>query len=364
MNRFRAVLRLWLAGAALAAIRLVATGAVLELRPAAKNWGLVLHSSTVVQSLTDVAQGERSLATTYYQAEGWWQPSGWFGIQTELEGGQVIGRDQAENLGINLGSQWKLNEMQEDPDLYVPIFFLMGRTPDGALAWRLGKISPENSFDDNRGAHAKRTKFLSQPLYKDTAIAAPNKGLGGYLRWTASPRAELAFCVSDANARNTLSSLTTLRGEWFRSAELTFRPLTKTEDATVRVLAWATERGGGRDDGWSVSADWEIAPTWVIFTRAGDGSERFARSRQFISSGVAWEAPFGRTQDFFGLGLARAKAVLGNTRTETLVEAIYRWQINRNFALSPDLQYIRQPARSTVGSAWLFGLRWSMSYVR
>lgn len=364
MSRRPAARLLGLAGAVLALAWPQAAPAKSGGEAPGKNWELVLHSSTVGQSLRDAAQDQRSLATTYYQAEGRWQPSRWFGLQTELEGGQVLGQKHTENLGTNLGSQWKLNEMQEDPELFVPIFFVTGSTPEGELTWRLGKIAPENSFDDNRAAHGKRTKFLSQPLYKDTAIGAPHKGLGGFVRWTASPHVELALCASDANARNTLNGLTTLRGEWFNSAELTLRPRAQPAQATVRLLAWTTERGGISDDGWSVSADWEIAPTWVVFARAGDGSEQFARSRQFISSGVAWEAPFGRAQDYFGLGFARAKAVRSGVRSETLVEAVYRWQINRTFALSPDLQYIRQPARSTIGSAWLFGLRWAMTYVR
>jgi hypothetical protein len=61
-----------------------------ETAPAAKTWWLRLHSSTVAQSLTDAAEEPRSLVTTYYQAEWGWQPSSWFGFQTELEGGHVV----------------------------------------------------------------------------------------------------------------------------------------------------------------------------------------------------------------------------------------------------------------------------------
>ena len=313
--------------------------------PATKIWWLRLHSSTVAQTLTDAAQEPRSLVTTYYQAEWGWQPSTWFGFQSELEGGQVVGERKAEHLGVNLGSQWRLNEMQEDPDLFMPVFFFTGSTPERELNWRLGKISPETSFDDNRVARSKRTKFIALPFYRNPAVAAASKGLGGYLHWIVSSQAELALCASDANARSTLSGFTTWHGEWFRSAELTLHPLADPARASVRLLTWATERGGVHDGGWALNTDWEIAPQWVTFARAGDGSEQFARSREFLSGGFGWEAPFGRPRDFLGLGLARAKAVSGGLHLETLGEVVYRWQINRLVALSPDVQYIRHPAR-------------------
>lgn len=332
--------------------------------PAAKTWWLRLHSSTVAQSLTDAAQEPRSLVTTYYQAEWGWQPSPWFGFQTELEGGQVVGQRKTEHLGLNLGSQWRLNEMQEDPDLFVPVFYFTGSTPGRELNWRLGKISPETCFDENRVARAKRTKFIAMPFYRNPAVAAASKGLGGYLHWTLSPQAELAVCASDANARSTLDGFTTWRGEWFRSAELTVHPRADPAQAAVRLLAWATERGGEHDGGWAVNTDWEIAPQWVAFARVGSGSELFAHSREFLSGGLAWEAPFGRSQDFLGLGLAQAEAVGDDLHRETLVEAIYRWQINRLVALSPDVQYIRHPARSNVADAWAFGVRWTIAWAR
>lgn len=345
-----------------AALALASTG--LPAAVPASPWRLDLHSSTVAQALTDSVREQRSLVTTYYQMELRWQPSTWFGIQSELEGGQVVGHNQSENLGENLASHWKLNEMQEDPDLFMPILYISGRTPDGRFSWRLGKISPESCFDDNRAARAKRTKFMAQPFFRNSAVASASKGLGGFLRWTMSPRAELALCASDANARSTLSGFTTWQGEWYRSAELTVRPLSKPSQAAIRVVTWGTDRGGVPDGGWGVSADLEVAPAWVVFARVGDGSEQFARSRDFVSGGIAWEAPFGRRQDFAGIGVAQARAVRGGFQTETLCEAVYRWQINRCVAVSPDVQYIHHPARDNGGSAWAFGVRWTMAYGR
>ena len=39
-------------------------------------------------------------------------------------------------------------------------------------------------------------------------------------------------------------------------------------------------------------------------------------------------------------------------------EVFYRWNITREFALSPDLQYLRNPALNpSQTSVWVFGLR-------
>jgi hypothetical protein len=62
----------------------------------------------------------------------------------------------------------------------VTVFFFTGSTPGRELNWRLGKISPETSFDHNRVARSKRTKFIALPFYRNPAVAAASKGLGGY----------------------------------------------------------------------------------------------------------------------------------------------------------------------------------------
>jgi hypothetical protein len=325
-------------------------------------WSLDFHSSTVAQSLSRSAGGANDLLTTYYQAKGRWDWLAWLGLQWEFEGGQVIGHPQDTHLGVNLGTQWRTNEMQEDSRGYVPVLALVGTTPTQCVSWKLGKISPEGCLDDNRIAHAKRTRFLSFPLCRNAAVPFAAKGLGGTVTWNADPHASVTVLASDANARETLSGFTTWRGDWFTAAEVTLRPLARPDAVALRLLGWSTTRLGRRDTGCGISADFEITPRLVAFVRLGTGSRYFARSHQLLSLGLGWDAPFGHRGDFLGVGVAQGNSVTPGTRTEILAEVVYRWQVSRFLALSPDLQYVHHPALSTLSSSLVTGLRCAVSF--
>jgi carbohydrate-selective porin OprB len=274
-----------------------------------------------------------------------------------LEGGKASG----PGLGSQIGSQWDLNEVQESSPLYVAVLQVMGSTNDGRFSWQLGKISPKGAFDDNRAARSKLTKFMSEPLVRNSAVAFANKGFGGTLNWNPAPDWRFTLCASDANARSTEAGFTSWHSGWFRGAEVSVR---SRAGATVRVLGWGTERGGVHDGGWGVSSDWEVAPGWVVFARAGGGAEHLAHSRSLVSGGLAWEDPFGRRGDFLALGLAHGRAQSAGARAELLGELVYRWQVNRWLALSSDLQHVRQLGGAHPVGAWVFGLRCAITVVR
>lgn len=153
---------------------------------------VTLFSGTVAHPLSRVAAGPSTLVTTYYQIEGAWPFTSQFALKFEVEGGQVIGNNHAESLSLSLGSAYRLNDLQEDPELFVPNLFLSGRVAGGAIRWKAGRLGLQSLFDDNRVARAKRTKFLSLPFTRNAAIAFPGKGLGAELGWAVSADAELA----------------------------------------------------------------------------------------------------------------------------------------------------------------------------
>lgn len=241
--------------------------------------GLELNSTTVVQVPVGLGIQSEADVTTYYKAEGVWPAAVRVDWRIEIEGGLA----DTGGLGPNLGSQWSLNELQEESRIFVALLEIMGSSADGRWHWELGKISPKGSFDDNRAARAKLTKFISEPLVKNSAVAFAKKGFGGVLKWDLSPALRLSACLSDANARSTEAGFTTWRGEWFRGIELTLRP---RPEAAIRLLAWGTERGGVRDGGWGLSADWELAPRWVVFARAGGGGGLFCEQPQTDRRGI------------------------------------------------------------------------------
>jgi carbohydrate-selective porin OprB len=316
-------------------------------------WTLHLNSTTVAQIVGGAARETGSLLITYYRAEGEWAGSR-MGLKFEVEGGQATG----SGLGARIGSQWNLNEVEEESPFCIAVLQAQGDAAHGRIHWQLGKISPKGSFDDNRAARSKLTKFIAEPLVRNSAVAFGGKGLGGVAKWDVSPGLQIAVCGSDANARSTEVGFSSWRGEWFRGAEVTFRP---RSGAAIRLLAWGTERGGVHDGGWGLSGDWEFAEHWIGFIRAGGGSEWFAHSRQLISGGLAWTAPFGRAGDFLAIGFARGDPLHVGSRTELLGELVYRLRVNQWLEVSPDVQHVRHPANAPVSGAWVFGMRCAIS---
>lgn len=320
-----------------------------------------MNSVTVSQMMTQAPNGPDALTTTYYNAKGWWQAAPAMSLRLEVEGGRDIGHPGTVSLGSSLGSQWSLNEVQEESDLFVAVLHAEGADSGGRFRWQLGKISPKGAFDDNRAARAKLTKFIAEPLVKNSAVPFAAKGLGGVAQWAWTQSLLVTLCASDANASSTQAGFSTWRGEWFRGAEVTVRP---QPGATCRLLVWGTERAGMHDDGWGASADWEVVSDWVVFARAGGGSEQFAHTRRLVSAGLAWEKPFNRPGDFLAVGFARGEALRDGGGVELLTELVYRWQVNRWVALSPDIQHIRQPAHARASGAWVFGLRCALTLVK
>ena len=87
--------------------------------------------------------------------------------------------------------------------------------------------------------------------------------------------------------------------------------------------------GGHIYDGNAVSSgvEWKVLPD------------------QFLSLGMGWAQPSAST---YGRGVD----------DEYVFEASYKIQLVPNFSLTPDLQYIRNPAKNTnENSVWVGGLR-------
>lgn len=325
------------------------------------TWTLQGNSVTVFQSAQprDGANA-RDLLTTYHNLKSGRALGPLWSWQAEVEGGLTADEDGGAGFEDFMQSQWSTNELHEGDALFVAVCFLAGRSPDGTLEWQLGKISPKNAMDQNRAARAKISKFIAEPFVKTPAVSFGRKGLGASARWTPDRRWQLAVCASDANAKSTQAGFSTLRGEWYRAAELTVRFFSGR--AALRTLAWGTERRGVHDNGWGVSADWELAPDWVAFARLGDGSKHFATTHDFQSAGLAWEAPFGRRRDHSGVAVARGSRVATNAPSEWRAEFVYRLQLSAHLAVSPDVQYLASAGRGSTPGAWTFGVRCAFSF--
>jgi len=132
----------------------------------------------------------------------------------------------------------------------------------------------------------------------------------------------------------------------------------------THVTLWhadAREKAGvNSGSGVSFSYSHSIDEKWMPFLRGGYAHEggtllhkslstglayHWGRNNSLVGLGVNWGQP---NSDTFGLGL----------KDQTSVELFSRLQVMQNFQLTPDIQYIRNPALNTKADhSWVIGLR-------
>ena len=122
--------------------------------------------------------------------------------------------------------------------------------------------------------------------------------------------------------------------------------------------------------GWSVNAVQNLGDTWALFGRANRAYDFVSPIRASYALGVAMNNPLGRSPtDQIGLavGLSDVGVIpnppTGRLRNEQVIETYWNWTIAKALLLTPDVQYIRNPALApSRDSAWVFSLRSTLMF--
>lgn len=279
----------------------------------------------------------------------------------------------------------------------------------GQVEVTLGKIDPFGFFDGNNIADDESEQFLNLAFIHNPLLdAGGDIGVGEH---GASPGLRLAY-VSDLNGGNHITTSLAYFGAGDDGANYTdsfnnglvigqVEYAGKTfggMDGAYRLYAWSNGRawdyfnalgenvddGVGNDDGtcdagevcdeptlrerhtgWGLSLDQQVSANASLFARYGHstrGNLTFDRAYTLGAQfgGAAW----GRGSDRIGVayGLLKTsgtqKLAQGVTGDEHMFEAYYAFQLNDNLSLTPDFQWIRNPAGDeTAKDVTVWGLR-------
>ena len=111
---------------------------------------------------------------------------------------------------------------------------------------------------------------------------------------------------------------------------------------------------GPRAYGVVFNANQMLGDSIMWFVRAG-WSEGWVTDRA-VSVGLGWRPP--STSDLLGVGVGWQRPATPGVRSQYVSEVFYRFQVTPNFAISPDVQLIIDPAKNpTTDTLWVFGLR-------
>ncbi|CDT94083.1 conserved exported hypothetical protein [Vibrio coralliirubri] len=133
-------------------------------------------------------------------------------------------------------------------------------------------------------------------------------------------------------------------------------------DDTRHSNSLAAEGGSGVNFSWSQFMTDQVMP----FVRGGFSEGDVALYDKSISVGMGYFG-LGKPTNNLGVALnwaevngdsfaADAKAISGSTEQWT-AEIYYNMQFGDHFQVTPDIQYIKDPAFSNESSAWVFGIR-------
>ena len=132
----------------------------------------------------------------------------------------------------------------------------------------------------------------------------------------------------------------------------------------THVTYWqADERvQAGVLDGWGINFSFEHAfeDKWMPFVRAGYAEDGGSLLQKTFGAGLGYH--FGDNNSLLGLGANWGEPNEGTfgpgLKDQYTVELFSRLQVMENLQITPDIQYIKDPARNTEeDSSWIIGLR-------
>jgi porin len=203
-----------------------------------------------------------------------------------------------------------------------------------------------------------------------TTLAVPNDAaFGAAAGAMLTDNLFLIGSVSDLNADPTDPGETVdsffSDHEYFKSVEIGW---TTAQDRiyldNVHLTLWhADEREqAAQPSGWGANLSWTayLAGKWLPFVRAGFADDGGSLTQKSVSVGFGYQKNPGKNLLGVGLnwGQPNEDTWGSGLRDQYTAELFYRWQISKAIAVTPDLQYIRNPAFDPdANSIWVFGLR-------
>ncbi len=283
-------------------------------------------------------------------------------LDVRLESRHKIGTNlPPESLAPNFGWIGTSAPDWSDQGWGLPVFKLRQRLDigDAPIEINIGRMSPFAQFDITPYSD-NLTTFQSNSIILNPTIAYPSAGSFGVSGYVGLPRSKFYVLgmILDANGSYSDLGLDSLKqGDFFKALEFGWTDQGVSDASflfnNIHMAIWHTD-----------SDNYGAALT---------GSYSFAKSRIGTFARLAWANPnastpyqryaaAGVTKSVFkdsmmGLGASWGRPT-GSSNDQVAVEAFYRWQLSKNFALTPSVQYLDNPALNPIDKAvTVLGLR-------
>ena len=195
-------------------------------------------------------------------------------------------------------------------------------------------------------------------LPNDAALGA---GVGGIIGGNMYVHAGFV----DANSDPTDPFSDVWKGnDFFKWLEIGYTPQGRESyfSEKIHLTYWhVDERADSTPDGWGLNASWHtrIDDKWFPFIRGGYTEDSGSLLERSISAGVWYQPVPKRGVIGFGFNWGRPNETsYGDLDDQYTTELFWRYQMTTELAITPTIQYIRDPALNPdQDSLWAFGLR-------
>lgn len=197
------------------------------------------------------------------------------------------------------------------------------------------------------------------------AMDLPNEAaLGAAAGWMITDKIYVQAGIADANSdpadpfNNLLED-----SDFFKWVEVGFVP---SQDQiyfeNLHFTFWhIDERANGTPDGWGLNASWQrwIHEKWLPFIRGGYTEDSGSLLDRSVSVGVGYQPVPRRGVVGGALNWGRPNETsFGDVDDQFTTELFWRYQLTKELAVTPTVQYIRSPALNPdTDNLWTFGLR-------
>ncbi len=231
---------------------------------------------------------------------------------------------------------------------------------DGRSGIIIGRYDP-NDYMDVLGYSNPWTTFQNLAILLNTSIALPDASAGiGAGHWFKD-QVYMLGTLNDANGVVTDVDFFENGSEFYKAAEIGWTPSRDQRYfKKVHLMGWHVDEreDAGIPDSWglTVAANWTFDKTWMVFTKAGWSDGDAPLMNKSVTLGGLYY--FARRTDLIGLGLNWGEPPDGSLNDQYTGELFYRFQFAQNFAITPSVQMLVDPALNPDDDQiWIFGLR-------
>ena len=317
----------------------------------------------------DQSPGEDEAAGGIFRVYGEWallnrcRPCHQGSLVFKVEHRHTLGTTVApQDLGAQFGYGGATGSLFSDLGLALTNFFWkqrFGSRNQGVVIF--GQIDPLD-YVDVAGIGNPFTAWQNLSVLVNPTIPIPNQGLAAAASWMFDSHWYAVAGFSDANALPTRDFTQTWQGfETFKHAEFGWtggREHFFRQNVHLTVWHQDDREDAGTPEawGWAVSGSSPLGGGWSAAVRAGWSSAAVGFAERH--AGFLLERSFNREADAIGLGVGWDD-VWGAVREDQLsAELFLRAQLAQSFAVTPSLQYIRNPAfNANDDEAWVFSIR-------